>query len=575
VGVLRGHKGAVVAVTYSTDGATLASAGDDRTVRLWDLTASEPKVKQILKGHEGTISSLALAADGKALASGDRGGTTLLWDLRDGQARLRAKLPPALVDSDYKKYQAVAFSPDGTVLATGNLCNVVLWDLKRRDPVIVRTLKPSQRKNVVQSLAFSPDGKILAVGHYDAGGTLLWDLQGDLKQEAACLDSGTTRTVAFSPDGKLLASAPSGKVWAVSGATAKLAGELSGKLNGFPSAAFSPDGKTLVSGGDVCTVRLWDVTGAEPRAKLPVKGHDDEVRAVVISPDGRTLASSSYDGTLRLWDLGGPQPKPRATFSADSEYAVSLAFTPDGKKLISGNWNRTLRVWDVSERQPRLLKKLGEYKFLRDEIWGLAISPDGKTAASSGRRHSLRLWDLTPEGSRDSIAPKGPARYHGTLAHSPDGKTVASGSTDNGTLRLWNVADPKLPREQFVLNAHQQAQSRNGVVHAVAFAPDGGIVVSGGDDGVVRFWNLSGETPKEQATLGHAKGPVNSVHFSPEGSKLAVAYGGGYVFLGDSTGRKLRDWQLDGPSTVRFAPDGKHLLVANSNATAYILRLND
>jgi WD40 repeat protein len=179
---------------------------------------------------------------------------------------------------------------------------------------------------------------------------------------------------------------------------------------------------------------------------------------------------------------------------------------------------------------------------------------------------------LTREGSSEPVTAKGPARYHGSLAYSPDGKTVASGSTDDGALRLWNVADPKSPQQQFVLDAHKLARSRRGEVHAVAFAPDGKTLVSGGTDGVVRFWSLSGETPKERITLDHAKGSVGSVHYSPDGKKLLVAYVSGSVFLGDSDGKKLHEWYLEGLSTVRFAPDGRHFVIQNSNATAYILR---
>src|SRR5262245_17913484 len=207
VAVLRGHKGSVVAAAYSKDGNTLASAGLDGTIRLWDLTASPPTTKRTLSGHEALIYSLAYSADGNWLASGDRRGTVLLWDLAQGE--LRAKLPPPIENEDPNayKYQAVAFSPDGTLLATSNLFYVVLWDLKGKDPVKVRTLKPSDLDNNgdyypcrVQSLAFSFDGKTLAAGHYDSGGTRIWDMTGDLRREVALLDTGTTRTVAFSPD---------------------------------------------------------------------------------------------------------------------------------------------------------------------------------------------------------------------------------------------------------------------------------------------------------------------------------------------------------------------------------------
>src|SRR5262249_44426317 len=258
-------------------------------------------------------------------------------------------------------------------------------------------------------------------------------------------------------------------------------------------AAVAPDGKTLVSGGEDGTVRLWDLTGAEPKAKVPVRGHDDEVRGVVVSPDGRTLVTSSHDRTLRIWDLGGARPKPRVTFPTEAGYATALAFIPDGTKLIVGTNDHTLRVWDVSGERPRLLNKLGESQGSADEVWGLAISPDGKTAATSGRRHSLGVWDLPTDGAKEANPPKSPRRYHGALADSPEGKTVASGGSDDGKLRLWNVADPKSPQPHFVLDAHEGAHSRHGTVHAVAFAPDGKTLVSGGDDGVLRFWDLKAD----------------------------------------------------------------------------------
>jgi WD40 repeat protein len=503
---------------------------------------------------------------------------------------LPPQAPPAELLPEYRgryKNQAVAFSPDGTTLATGSLVEVILWDLQKQPPRMIRTLKPKSIElgqnnypSVVQSLKFSPDGKTLAAGHYDSGGVLLWDLTGELREEVAGLDGGTTRTVAFSPDGKTLVSVGSGGrlwLWDVAGKASKLRGKIAGHAHAVPGAAFAPDGKTLVSGGEDGTVRLWDLTGTEPKAKLPVKGHDDEVRGVVVAPDGMTLVTSSHDRTLRIWDLGGAQPKPRVTFPTEAGYSTSLAFITDGKTLISGNDDRTLRVWDVSGERPRLLKKLGESQGGADEIWGLALSPDGKTAATSGRRHSLGLWDLTTEGAKEVNPPKSPARYHGALAYSPDGKTVASGSHD-GTVRLWDVADPSSPKELLVLNIPKTSQARATSVPAVAFAPDGKTLASGGNDGVVRFWDLKADKPAERSTLRPNKGPVGALDYSPDGSKLVATFGN-FVFVCDSTGKKLHEWQLPGPtggwggSGVRFAPDGRHLVIENSNATAYVLRL--
>ena len=94
----------------------------------------------------------------------------------------------------------------------------------------------------------------------------------------------------------------------------------------------------------------------------------------------------------------------------------------------------------------------------------------------------------------------------------------------------------------------QAADARETFVPAVAFAPDGKTLVSGGDDGVVRFWGLEGDKPTERSTLRLDKGPVDSINYSPDGNKLVVASGNGSIFLGDSSGKKLREWQLPGPT---------------------------
>jgi WD40 repeat protein len=583
-GALRGHTDTVYAVAFAPDGSMLASASADETVRLWSVAGGEPKLRQVLRAHKSDVFSVAFSKDGKLLASGDNHGVVMVWENAGEEAKLRAKLPPKVAGGDYRR-QAVAFSPDGRMLATSSELDVVLWSLETAQPEIIRTLTATKKLDRVQTLAFSPDGKTLAAGRYDAAGIHLWDLTGDQPGDTRWLDGGTTWSVAFSPNGKMLVSAPSApelRLWDVSGKSFRLRNKIASLGVGAGSAAFSLDSTTLVSGGSAGVILLWDLTGLEPKAKLPVRGHDDEVRAVALSPDGRMLASASYDGTLRIWDLGGDQPKPRVTFAADSRYAVSLAFTPDSKRLISGNWNGSLRLWDVSGSKPRLLKKLGEEGSRSDEVWETAVSPDGRTIATGGRNLDVRLWDLTDEGSTNFQALKGHGHYAIALAYSRDGKTLASGSYD-GTLRLWDLTDSKAPKNNVTLDAHKDSKGRKQVVPAVAFAPDGKTLLSGGGDGVVRYWDLSEGNPKERSILRLDKGPVGSIDVSPDRSKVVVAYRRGYVLLSDWSGKKLREWQLDGTADnrldaagqVRFAADGRHLLIVNGNSTAYILRLSD
>jgi WD40 repeat protein len=147
--------------------------------------------------------------------------------------------------------------------------------------------------------------------------------------------------------------------------------------------AFSPDGKTIVSGGSDGTVRLWDTSGKA--IGQPFKGHEDAVNSVAFSPDGKTIVSGSHDRTVRLWDTSGKaigQP-----FKGHEDMVNSVAFSPDGKTIVSGGRDKTIRLWDTSG------KAIGQpFKGHEDAVNSVAFSPDGKTILSGSIDMTVRLW---------------------------------------------------------------------------------------------------------------------------------------------------------------------------------------
>ena len=158
-------------------------------------------------------------------------------------------------------------------------------------------------------------------------------------------------------------------------------------LNVF-TAAFSPDGQTLASGGRNTTIHLWDVGTARRQATLT--GHTEPIQAIVFSPDGSTLVSTGRDRRIQLWDVHTEQPK--ATFAGNIGQIESLAFSADGRTLVSGGWNSTIRLWDVdSGRRLEVLGGAHEHELTR-----LRCLPDGRTLVSGSDDGTVLLWDFTP-----------------------------------------------------------------------------------------------------------------------------------------------------------------------------------
>ncbi|MFE5214080.1 MULTISPECIES: WD40 repeat domain-containing protein [unclassified Streptomyces] len=318
--------------------------------------------------------AVAFSPDGALLATGEENGMVRLWDPVTGQ-------PAGKPLTSRQRVWAVAFSPDGALLATGADDGMVrLWDPVTGRPAVGDPL-PGHH-GAALAVAFSPDGALLAAGGGMDGTVRLWDPVTGRPAVGDPLPGhhGAALTLAFSPDGSLLATGgEDGMVWLWDPVTGQPAGApIAGSKNRVRAVAFSPDGTLLAAGGEDGMVRLWDPVTGQP-VSVPLTGHRGSVRAVAFSPDGTLFATSGDGGTVRLWERREPLQPRRA------------AAEPLGMRALSHA---------LQEGRPVALPALGT----GSPVLTVAFSPDGTLLATGSRDGTVRLWVIPVVPDRDTTS---------------------------------------------------------------------------------------------------------------------------------------------------------------------------
>ncbi len=294
----------------------------------------------------------------------------------------------------------------------------------------VKTLKDS---NTVSSVAYSPDGTHIASGSWDSIVRIWNAARGGLVRTLAG-HTDYVSSVAYSPDGKHIASGSDDetvKIW--DARTGRLLHTLSGHTGRVKSVAYSPDGAHIASGSWDSTVRIWDARNGTLLSTLV--GHKGYVVLVAYSSDGRHIASGSLDHTVRIWNAATGALV--HTLEGHTGRVESVAYSPDGKQIASGSWDNTICIWDTTTG-----KQIGEpLRGHRDIVLSVAYSPDGRQIASGSFDRTVRIWDVRKGILLSTLV--GHKEYILSVAYSPDGRHIASGSLDT-TVRIWGEPDRQL-----------------------------------------------------------------------------------------------------------------------------------
>ena len=544
----------ITGLALSPDGRFLAGGGNDNTVRIYDL--SQPDQKPfILEGPIAEVTAVAFSPDGSVLAAASF-EEILLWDTADYDA------DPAIWPAHTGEWvNALVFSMDGQWLASGGDDGVLnLWtaDQVGEPARVLNGMEP------VWSLAFSPDGQSIAAGQ-QTGVLQVWNLaDGEVQPRQLEGHLGTVYALAYAPDGSTLASGSSDTdihLWDMESEQGEFQ-ILRGHQGSVTALMFSAAGDRLASGSDDNNVHVWS-RSLENGDPLILRGHSAGVRSVIFSADDLALISGGMDGAIRRWDLANQEQEPQI-LEGHQDWVRSIAMSDDGTSLASASDDNTVRIWNVNNptAAPRILRH-------EDWVTAVAFAADGERLATGTAAGQLYLWDLTqPEIDPQLVDAHSNWLY--ALAFSRDGRILASAGGD-GAVRLWEPS--ALSRGPDQLPGVDMEE-----VYALAISPDGSQLAAGGSDSDIRIWDLNEPDVEPRELKGHVGG-VNGLAFGPDGRYLASGGSDATVIRWDLSAEDGSALVLPGHTSwvtsVSFSKDGADLASGSGDTTVLLWDLEN
>lgn len=577
-------QGGVVSVAFSPDGGRALTGGRDGTARFWD-TRTGAGIGPVLQ-LDGAVMCVAFSPNGRLVAAGDSGNKARVWDVATGKQIGGDLLHPP--NSEWSGFLGnVAFSRDGRRVFTASRDGTFrFWNAADGVPVGPGGRHPTY----AFAAALSGDGRrALTVG---PTGAQVWDVETGRPDGPLLTHHEAALVGTFHPEQPWVAIGfgdGSTSIWDITARSYKLLTrtEQGGSVR---AVAFTPDGRSLVTGSDDGTARLWEMPTGRPLGGPLYHPPKQPVTCLAISPDSRGILTGCQDGVSRSWGFGSSRSfGPGLSNGGEIWFA---AFSPDGRFALTGGGRRPLRVWESCTGRPVGMPM--EHPDARCA----AFSPDGRFAVTGSYSGVARLWDIKAgtlilerpaergifaaaaygargfllllqreDGQVALLDPKGDAVYVGlpakgdvrVAALSRDGSTAAVGGSA-GDVRVWDV-----------VNGHQVMgfPGHDLPVEALSLSVDGRVLITGYKDGTARVWDVRNGTMVGRVLNHSAR--IRAVALSADGRLAAT---GGY-------GRTIRLWETAtgvpiGPGfptagaviALAFSPDGRLVLAGDGDESA-------
>ncbi|KAK6343558.1 hypothetical protein TWF730_011148 [Orbilia blumenaviensis] len=460
-----------------------------REVQVWDFTSAYNVLQLILRRETSEdIKVVALSGDGKQAAAGLSKGKVDVWDIASGTSR-------QLLHKRYFGINSVAFSKDGTRLASAAYYEFKIWDTTKGD--CLHTINRGTCAQI-NEIAVSHDGTRIASAsdHIDIWNTATGSHLQKLHSRTAGIP---VSSVAFSKDDRQLISASSTKIriWDVmSGKCLRtfFGSNDSASLECSYSITFSNNNTRILSAtGSV--INIWDLNSS----KIPSIPTDGAVQSVVFSKNGTRVASGSAYGKIKIWDIHGICLQ---TLVGHTDGIDIIVFSNDDLWMASGSSDRTIKVWSIDGT---CIWTLTGHS---GSVTSVAFSNDGKWIASGSPGETVRIWSIHSGTCTQTIGSI--YEWCSPIAFSSDGTLLALGS-DLTTLVIWSLNGTCLR----TLRGHADD------ITSIAVSTDGLRIATGSIEGKIKIWDTNGMCLK---TL-HVSRVLWNLMFDSSGSHLLCEAG--------------------------------------------------